>query len=73
MYNPRADFKERILKSQLAFETPDAPSTNLTSLNVRMQIAGFAYKATLASYLSGTVLLVHMGIAVTDVIWAVLN
>jgi len=71
MYNPRADFNRRILNGQTAFETPNIPSTNLTTLHARMEITGFAYRASLASYLSMAVLLTHMIMALIHILWVV--
>lgn len=71
MYNPRADFKKQILKGRPAFETPNIPSSHLTTLHARMQITGFALQLTLAGYISMIVLLAHMAMALTHIFWVV--
>jgi hypothetical protein len=71
MYNPRQDFDKQILQGRTAFTAPNVPSVNITTLHASMQITGFAYRVTLASYISMVVLLTHMAMALAHIIWVV--
>lgn len=68
-YRPLVDFNKRILKGQNALRTPDIPASNLTTLHARMLITGYAFRITLAGYLSMTVLFAHMLMALAHIIW----
>lgn len=69
MYRPRMDFNHRILRGQNAFEAPTSPETEFVTIHAEMEISGFSYRATLASYLSMVVLLTHMLMASAHIIW----
>ena len=71
MYKPRIDFGDQILKGRTAFETPNVPPNSLSTIHVRMQITGFAYRVTLAGYLSMVVLLTHMIMALIHILWVI--
>lgn len=73
MYDPRPDFDNRILKGKTAFESPNVPSVNLTTIDSRMHISGYSYQITLAGYLSMVVLLTHMVMSSFHIAWVLLH
>ena len=69
MYNQRADFEDQILKGGSAFELPDATSGEFTTLEASMRVSGFSYRVSLAGFLSISLLLVYVLMAVIHICW----
>jgi hypothetical protein len=72
-YKPLPDFNKRILADQRAFETPAVPLSETTTLNISMEITGFAFRHSLAGFLAMAVLLTHIAMATIHIIWVSCN
>ncbi|KAL4908491.1 hypothetical protein BDW74DRAFT_175176 [Aspergillus multicolor] len=62
-YNPLPDFNALILDNKPALKTPSFNANEYITINATMQISGFSFQASLATYLSMSVLLIHMVMA----------
>ncbi|KAL6243573.1 hypothetical protein RBB50_009566 [Rhinocladiella similis] len=62
-FDPLPDFAKRILAGRNALRKPTQPSTQST-LHVKMEITGFALRASLAGFLSMAVLSAHILMAI---------
>ena len=71
-YNPRPDFRKRLLDSQTAFVQPDLPASEFNVIPVSMSISGFSYRAELATRLSLGVLLAHGIMAISHIVYVLL-
>ncbi|KAK6375675.1 hypothetical protein LTS17_007497 [Exophiala oligosperma] len=62
-FDPLPDFAKRILAGRNALRKPTQPSTQST-LHVKMEISGFALRASLAGFLSMAILSAHVLMAI---------
>lgn len=70
-YIPFPDFERQIRRNKLALDIPAVNPENLTSIEASMQISGFSFKASLATYLAMSVLLTHLLMATAHVIYVI--
>ncbi|KIX02445.1 uncharacterized protein Z518_08386 [Rhinocladiella mackenziei CBS 650.93] len=73
LYDPLPDFANRLLAGRTALSTPSLPSAEVTTIHIKMQIDGFALKATLATFLSMAVLLIHVTMALVHTGWVLVR
>ncbi|RDW65733.1 uncharacterized protein DSM5745_09472 [Aspergillus mulundensis] len=74
-YNPLPDFNALILDNKPALQppSPTANADEYIAIDARMQISGFSLQASLATYLSMTVLLIHMVMAALHTFYIVIQ
>lgn len=70
-YKLLPDFEKRILRNELALETPAVSPESLTKIEASMQVSGFSYKRFLAAFLAMAVLLTHLLMATAQIIYVI--
>lgn len=68
-YEPLPNFDGLLLAGKPALKQPEVPASDFTTLHVEMEITGFAFRVSLAGYLSMAVLGTHILMAVVHTIW----
>ena len=69
MFTPLPDFEKRIINGHDALQAPTPSSGDVTTSRIKMEITGFALKRSLESALSMVVLLAHIMLAVSHIIF----
>lgn len=68
-YDKLPDFGRRIAQGQNALALQKSDEASLTTLHIDIAITGFSYRKSLAGYLAAAVLIAHLLMALTHIIW----
>lgn len=71
MYQKLSDFASRIVRGQTALVYPSNDGKAFTTLRVNMTITGFSFQTSLAGFLAMAVLMTHLFMAATHMLWII--